>query len=81
MPRKKPQPKKRAAKRPPAEQAKATDPNKLTVDELADLLKRAGAVHVDAAKIAADIANGVPTNKGTVSLLHYAGWLVKQLTK
>ena len=50
----------------------------LTVEAAADLLSRAGGEAVTAADIEADLAAGAPANSdGTINLVHYAAWLVK----
>jgi len=49
-------------------------------EQLADVLRRAGARHVTADTVQADIAAGAPTNDdGTMSLLAYAAWLVQRM--
>ena len=55
------------------------DPAALAVADLAALLTRAGGIRVEARRIEADLADGAPANAdGTINLVHYAAWLVKQ---
>ncbi len=57
------------------------DPTALTVDQMADLLTRAGKQKIDPAAIRADVEAGAPTNgDGTLHLVHYAAWLAGQAT-
>jgi hypothetical protein len=52
-------------------------PASLSVADAARLLTRAGGEAVSEAMIAADIADGAPTNPdGTINVVHYAAWLV-----
>ncbi|MCK4873623.1 MAG: hypothetical protein KAS72_12950 [Phycisphaerales bacterium] len=59
------------------------NPSELTVADLAHLLTAASGVRIEASHIEADIEAGAPTNAGsgggTLNLVHYAAWLVKQL--
>jgi len=56
------------------------DPNRLNHEQLAKLLSAAAGVRVDAARIAADLEAGAPTNgDDTINLVHYAAWLVRQV--
>ena len=56
------------------------DPTRLDVGQLARLLSAASGIRIDAAKIAADVAAGAPTGAdGSIHLVHYAAWLVKEL--
>ena len=56
------------------------DPNRLTVEQAAKLLSAAAKVRVPVEQIAADVATGAPTNPdGTLSLVQYAAWLVKEM--
>lgn len=51
----------------------------LTVSDLAKLLSRSAGKSVTAEMIRCDIEAGAPVNAdGTVNLVHYAAWLVKQ---
>lgn len=56
------------------------DPNRLTVEQAAKLLSAAAKVRVPAEQIAADLAAGAPRNPdGTINLVHYAAWLVREM--
>jgi hypothetical protein len=56
------------------------DPKRLSPDDLARLLAAAGSKHGTSATVAADIDAGAPTNPdGTVNLICYAAWLVKEM--
>ena len=51
----------------------------LTVDQIAKILSSAGGRRITEEMIAADIEAGAPTNPdGTVNLVHYTSWLVKE---
>ena len=53
----------------------------LAADDLAKLLTRVGGQIVSLAMIEADLAAGAPTNAdGTINLVHYAAWLVKNIS-
>lgn len=52
----------------------------LAVPDAARALSRAGARTVSEAMLRADIEAGAPVNPdGTINLLHYAAWLVREL--
>lgn len=56
------------------------NPNALTVAQAARLLSRAGASPITEAMIEADLAAGAPANRdGTINLVHYAAWLVREM--
>ena len=56
------------------------DPQKLTPADAARLLSKVGGKVVAESTIAADVASGAPTNgDGTISLVAYAAWLIRQL--
>jgi hypothetical protein len=56
------------------------DPTRLTPDQAAKLLSAAGNARIPAEQIAADLEAGAPTNAdGTVNLVHYAAWILKEL--
>ncbi|QDU76910.1 hypothetical protein Pan97_39670 [Bremerella volcania] len=56
------------------------DPNRLSVEQAAKLLSAAAKVRVPVEQIAADLEAGAPQNPdGTVNLMHYAAWLVKEM--
>ncbi|OQZ06072.1 MAG: hypothetical protein B6D36_06845 [Planctomycetes bacterium UTPLA1] len=55
------------------------NPTALPVADAARLLSAAGGMRVTAEMIQADIDAGAPTNvDGTINLVHYAAWLVKE---
>lgn len=54
----------------------------LAVSDLLAVLRKAGVRNVSEEALRAHIADGAPTNAdGTVNLVHYAAWLVKELAK
>ena len=54
-------------------------PTSLTVADAARLLTRAGGQPVTVAMLEADLATGAPANPdGTINLVHYAAWLVRE---
>jgi hypothetical protein len=56
------------------------NPAAMPVADAARLLSRAGGQRVTEAMLRADIDAGAPTNPdGTVNLVHYAAWLVKEM--
>jgi len=56
------------------------DPNRLSVEQAAKLLSAAAKVRVPAEQIAADQEAGAPRNQdGTLNLVHYAAWLVREM--
>ena len=56
------------------------NPAALGPDDLARLLSAAAGVAIDADEVRADIDAGAPSNPdGTLNLVHYAAWLVRQL--
>ena len=51
----------------------------LTIDQTAKILSAAGGRRITEEMVRADIEAGVPTNPdGTVNLVHYTSWLVKE---
>jgi hypothetical protein len=55
------------------------NPTSLTFSDAARLLSRAGSQLVTVQMLEADLAAGAPTNAdGTINLVHYAAWLVKE---
>ncbi len=63
---------------PPPVPAKKS-PAAMDIADLARLLRASGAKHADIERIRADIDAGAPTNAdGTVNLVHYGAWLVRQ---
>lgn len=64
-----------------AEDGGAARPTALTVAQLAALLSAVGP-SVAPAEVEADRAAGAPTNPdGTINLIHYAAWLVREQGK
>jgi len=55
-------------------------PTALTVADAARLLTKVGGQLVSEQMIDADVANGAPTNAdGTINLVHYGAWLVREM--
>lgn len=58
---------------------KPINPTALSLPDTARLLARVGAPSITEAMLRADVAAGAPTNDdGTINLVHYAAWLVKE---
>lgn len=56
------------------------NPNALSLADAARLLSRVGGQPVTLAMLETDIAAGAPTNDdGTLNLLHFAAWLLKEM--
>jgi len=56
------------------------DPNRLAPEQAAKLLSAAAKVRVPVEQIVADLEAGAPRNAdGTVNLVHYCAWLVKEM--
>ena len=56
------------------------NPGALSVADAARVLTRLGGKPVTEAMLRADIDAGAPTNtNGTINLVHYAAWLVKEM--
>jgi hypothetical protein len=56
-------------------------PTSLTVVDAARLLTRAGGQPVTVDMLKADLAGGAPANPdGTINLLHYGAWLVREMS-
>lgn len=56
------------------------NPNRLTVEQAARLLSAASPRPVNAAMLRQDLDAGAPTNAdGTINLVQYAAWLVKEM--
>ena len=63
-----------------ADETAKLNPQSLSPQQLARVLVAAGAASITAASIEADVAAGAPTNAdGTLNLVHYAAWLIKEL--
>ena len=58
------------------------DPTRLAVEQAAKLLSAAAKVRVPDEQIVADLGSGAPQNPdGTINLVHYAAWLVKEMSR
>ncbi len=56
------------------------DPMALSLDDAARLLAAVGGVRITREMLETDIAAGAPANPdGTINLVHYAAWLVKEM--
>jgi hypothetical protein len=56
-------------------------PTSLTVADAARLLTKAGSQPVTIAMLEADLVAGAPANAdGTINLVHYAAWLVREMS-
>ena len=52
----------------------------LPIPDLVKIMKNAGSRYVSEENIRKDIGSGAPVNPdGTVNLVHYAAWLIKEL--
>ena len=66
----------------PDSSTQALNPNSLTPADTAQLLTRAGGQPVRVETIQADLAAGAPANAdGTLNLVHYAAWLVREVER
>ena len=60
--------------------ASGLNPNALTLADAARLLARASGQPISEAMLRDDVAAGAPTNPdGTMNLVRYAAWLVKEM--
>ena len=56
------------------------DPMALSLDDAAQLLAAVGGKEITREMIEADVKAGAPANSdGTINLVHYAAWLVKEM--
>lgn len=54
----------------------------LTKEQLIELLTKVGSSTISAESLEADIAQGAPVNEdGTINLIHYAAWLIRETNK
>ncbi len=61
---------------------KLMDPTALAVADAAQVLTKASGKLVPETMLQADIDAGAPTNAdGTINLVHYAAWLVKEMSR
>jgi len=52
----------------------------LPIPDIVKIMRSSGSRHVSEEGIRKDISSGAPVNlDGTVNLLHYAAWLIKEL--
>ena len=64
------------------ERASGLNPAALSVTDTARLLTRVGGQPITEAMVQMDIEEGAPTNgDGTINLVHFAAWLVKELSE
>ncbi|GMU35777.1 MAG: hypothetical protein AMXMBFR20_36480 [Planctomycetia bacterium] len=57
------------------------NPTAIAVDDAARLLGAAAGQHVSEAMILADIDAGAPVNgDGSINLIHYAAWIVREMS-
>ncbi len=65
---------------PAAQGMSRLNPGALSVADAARVLSRMGGRAVTEEMLRADIDTGAPTNaNGTINLVHYAAWLVKEM--
>ena len=58
------------------------NPNALPVENAAHLLTKAGGRRITVDCLRADIDAGAPTSPdGTLNLIHYAAWLIKEMAR
>jgi hypothetical protein len=61
-------------------QTESIDPTRLTAEQASKLLSAAAKIRIPTEQIIEDLAAGAPANTdGTVNLVHYAAWIVKEL--
>ncbi len=54
----------------------------LTKEQLIELLTKVGSSTISAESLEADIAQGAPVNEdGTINLIHYAAWLIREINE
>lgn len=62
------------------ESRKPINPSALAVADAARLLAKVGGPSITEAMLQNDVAAGAPTNAdGTINLVYYAAWLVKEM--
>lgn len=55
---------------------------RLTAEQVATLLQRAGARSMSAERVRSDLAAGAPANgDGTISLIAYGAWMLRELAR
>jgi len=61
---------------------RSLNPRALRLEDLAHILSALGPQPVTVQMLQADINAGAPTNlDGTINLVHYAAWLVREATR
>ena len=57
------------------------NPGALTIEQLANILSNVGRQLIEPAWIEADLLSGAPCNAdGTINLVHYTIWLVREMS-
>ncbi len=65
----------------PTPVASGLNPNALTVANAARLLTKVSGERVTEEMVKTDLAAGAPVNRdGSINLVHYAAWLVKEMS-
>jgi hypothetical protein len=60
--------------------AESIDPTRLTAEQASKLLSAAAKIRIPVEQITEDLAAGAPANTdGTINLVHYAAWIVKEM--
>lgn len=63
-----------------ANQDGALDPQRLSIEQAAQMLSAAFKRRIETQKVRQDVQDGAPTNSdGTLNLVHYAAWLAKEM--
>ena len=58
----------------------AVDPQRLSIEQAAKLFSAVAKLRIPAEQIRQDLEKGAPQNgDGTINLVHYAAWQVKEL--
>lgn len=66
----------------PNDRKSALDPSALSLPDAAKLLSKVGGWPVTEEMISEDLEAGAPANAdGTINLVHYAAWLVKEMAR
>ncbi|MEQ9616646.1 MAG: hypothetical protein RLN60_01285 [Phycisphaerales bacterium] len=64
----------------PSKSASGLNPAALSIADASRVLTRVGGAPITEAMLRADIDTGAPTNgDGTLNLVHYAAWLVREM--
>jgi len=67
---------------PSSEETPRLNPAAMSVEDAAKLLTKASGVRVSESQIRKDIEANAPMNAdGTINLVHYAAWLVREMAK